>query len=420
MNKLANVYKIPVVLASERIQYYHRNELPSYIRDKIPQSNPFVPVLKKYEALADAIKDLEELPLVLNHVGDIKPDDPRIIGYVRDIVADDNSRKIKGWAYLIKSKLDSSLKNRIEQGDIIDVSVDGWVIFGDGGQYKGRNYFISQEKIGLQYLAVLPNAEGRCPSGICGLNLKDENSDFERFSIENKLTDEISRANVKLHKDVEEDLPDPINLNYIDKLGSKGDFINENNTIEDKSQNLDNSNIESLGDNNMPETIEELKSKLTDAEKRILDLSNSVNQKRISELEQALKDEKQKSSTLSETLDIKSKELKDISEKLQKLEDEKKKLDDIRKTELVNILSAVGLKKEELEKLCLHDLNVKYSTLVEAKIIDESSKIKNFSGFKDMPSQAQRDQKVIGLTDNKITKKAVVNFDELAKKLEVK
>lgn len=164
--------KVPVILAKEMVQHYHKSEFPSFIQDQFPEGSEFIPVLKPYEELKKAIVGIEKLPINLDHHWVDDPlSDVGIVGHVQDLKACDERRLIHGVAYIDSRKLSPSLVNRIKTGLIVDVSIGGSTMFSGGGVFDGKKYVLKQINLKLNHLASLEHDPGRCPAGICGLNM---------------------------------------------------------------------------------------------------------------------------------------------------------------------------------------------------------------------------------------------------------
>ena len=154
---LNNTIKIPVILAREMIQYYGVHELPDWVGKQLPPHVLALPVLKPYSALKDSIQGIEKLPIIFHfHTSgfkDYEENDPTIEGWVKQLVADDKRKLIRGMAYInLLGGLTEEERLRIENGEVVDVSIGGSFILGNGGTYEdGRKYALSQEKIRIRH-----------------------------------------------------------------------------------------------------------------------------------------------------------------------------------------------------------------------------------------------------------------------------
>jgi len=173
---LNNIIKAPIILAKEMVQEY-RNE-----KGEIEFH------FKPYDELKDAAILAEEngpLDIIIEHQ-DIYDDD-KVIGYVKNIKAHDDSKTIRGMGYFHEAKLPDGLKQMIKNGEIISVSIGFLAILGDGGEWMGQIYQHKQQNIILRHLAVCLESIPRCPADVCGINLKDSNNENKKiYSIINK------------------------------------------------------------------------------------------------------------------------------------------------------------------------------------------------------------------------------------------
>ena len=180
-SKLTGIIKKPVILASEMLQEYHVSEIPSWVTDKLPKwffKLPYelqmVPILKPYEEIVKMIKGVDKLPFTMGHHGIVESDGgEHSIGYVKDIKPDPKKRCVKGYAYIYVDKISKADLELILSDAVIAVSIGGVTRFGKGGVFGDEQYLLKQENIKLNHLALLINAEGRCPAGVCGLNMYD-------------------------------------------------------------------------------------------------------------------------------------------------------------------------------------------------------------------------------------------------------
>ena len=178
-SELKGVTIADVVLAKEMVQIYHVSELPPWLRDqKGMQGKEFVRVLKSFEELEKAFSTVTELPATQFHVEDSFPavDSPVVLSMVKGIHPDKKCRCVKGKIYFVDKKWPQAVIESVKRGDITAVSIGGTTEFGDGGFWNGEPYDLSQKNIKGGHLAVLPGVEGRCPRGLCGVNLADAQS----------------------------------------------------------------------------------------------------------------------------------------------------------------------------------------------------------------------------------------------------
>jgi len=175
-HSLKGVTVADVILAKEMVQIYHRSELPEWLRDQPGlKDKEFVKVLKSYEELDKTFSLITEGPATQFHVEDSFPamNSPVVLSAVKSIRVDPKCRCIKGKIYFVDKNWPQAVIESVKRGDITAVSIGGSTEFGPGGIFNGESYDLAQKNIKFGHLAVLPGAEGRCPRGLCGVNLKD-------------------------------------------------------------------------------------------------------------------------------------------------------------------------------------------------------------------------------------------------------
>lgn len=171
---LNGVISAKVTLTAEKLFLYHVSELPPSVMQDFLEKHPdrsFALVLKPFSELEKSVKDLDRLPIVIDHrfVWDDK--DPAIAGWLKNIVADPTKKSLKAEAYFKVSKISPELAERIQIGEKIDVSVGGSAFFGEGGIYDGENFDFTQKDFQWNHLATLPYDQGRCGIEKCGVNV---------------------------------------------------------------------------------------------------------------------------------------------------------------------------------------------------------------------------------------------------------
>ena len=154
VNRLNNVLKIPVVLAREMVQDYGEKKH-----------------FKPYDELKKAIDKMEDLPVIIEHKNWVDDD---IVGYVKEFKADDESRSIKGVAYLTESSLPEAIADTLKKHIVVPVSIGFWADLGDSGEFNGTKYDHVQRDMALNHLAICIRSIARCPPNQCGLNLDAE------------------------------------------------------------------------------------------------------------------------------------------------------------------------------------------------------------------------------------------------------
>lgn len=174
---LNNIIKAPVILAREMIQPYDAED--GYREYHF----------KPYDELKKAIEGIDSLDIIIEHQDWYEIDN--IMGYVKQLRADDNDRSIKGTAYLYEKKLPKGLKQMISDGEIIPVSIGFLAKLGESGRWNEIAYDHTQEDILLRHLAICLKSVARCPEGMCGINLGDsgdepKGTESKIFTIINK------------------------------------------------------------------------------------------------------------------------------------------------------------------------------------------------------------------------------------------
>lgn len=174
---LNNIIKVPVTIAREIIQtYYFENE------DGTVRSEEH---FKPYEELKMAAVGLDELPMLIEHHDSW--DDNMIIGYVRQIVADDKQRSIRGMAYFDINKIPQYLYDVLKTGGMVGVSIGFLAELGISGYWNGDYYDHLQKNIVYEHLAICLDSKPRCPLPLCGVNVEDKKiQDNVKFTIINK------------------------------------------------------------------------------------------------------------------------------------------------------------------------------------------------------------------------------------------
>jgi len=176
---LNNIIKAPIILAREMTQEYKFEHADGSITTEIHY--------KPYSELQAAVDRCpKEIPMLIEHHDSWEDD--QIIGYVKDIVADDKLRAIRGMGYFNISKCPEVLLLRLKLLEQIGVSIGFMANLGDGGVFDGILYDHTQIDIELEHLAILLKDNGRCPLDQCGVNTKTDVDAVEipKFTIINK------------------------------------------------------------------------------------------------------------------------------------------------------------------------------------------------------------------------------------------
>lgn len=392
---LNGVLKVPIVLMAELVQWYHRSELPTMALAVIPDDIEFVPIIKPYKELVAAIADLQKLAIVINHIRDqiLSEDDDRIVGWVKQIHGDENERKIKGYAYLYTKKLGSKLTDQIINGKIIAVSVDGHAWFVPSTM---KEAIFMQTNIKLNNIAILPHQEGRCPSGICGLNMDQmrENSPLPRM-ISHPLSDA---------KTISDKIPNKEEIlkrlkDY--QFNAEVRFKKEDDSKQDSNPVIEEDLLREDLKMDEKEKIALLEKQLKDAQTEILQLKEQTSNKTIESLKQNIKDKSIENEALSKKIDDLQKEIfdaKPIIAKWNKYKEENAKIMD-------EFLVKESYSEEDLRDMCYDKKEVIYNALQKKAVSlpNPNAPIKenapNAKGFM-KPGQKIHDQKLSGLEDD--------------------
>jgi len=171
---LNNIIKAPIILAREMVQ--------RYTTEKGVVEYHFKPYHELKRA-AERASISDQLDIIIEHQDWYDSDN--IMGYVKEIRADDKSRSIKGTCYFYESKLPDGLKQMIKDGEIIPVSIGFLAKLGKGGTFNNQEYKHTQEHIVLRHLAIILDSVARCPAGVCGINLVDSKNEEKINNVKN-------------------------------------------------------------------------------------------------------------------------------------------------------------------------------------------------------------------------------------------
>lgn len=171
---LNNIIKAPVILAKEMVQEYHfRNADGSTRIEKH---------FKDYNELKKAVAGIDRLYMIVEHKDSWLYGDT--IGCVRQIIADDKLRCIRGMGYFTANSLPVPLKDALDNGLTFGVSIGFMAELGEGGNFNGEIYDYIQKNIQLDHLAICVDSTPRCPIEECGINVKkDEYTDNTEFTL---------------------------------------------------------------------------------------------------------------------------------------------------------------------------------------------------------------------------------------------
>ena len=173
---LNNVIKVPVVLCAEMVKYY--SETDKYM---------FMPYSEIKDAIAWHKENMPRIPITIEHIRLFTddhevyiPTSEQIIGHVSQLSTDDEKKVARGWAYITRSKVHKQLADALMRGHQIGGSVGGFAGgHGPGGFHDGQKYHGSHMKLKFHHYAMTIMSLPRCPTGICGFNVKDSETMIE-------------------------------------------------------------------------------------------------------------------------------------------------------------------------------------------------------------------------------------------------
>ena len=410
-SQLNNVLKVPVVLASEMISWYHRSELPKFLTDQVPADWDFIPIFKPFEELEEAISGLQTLPMVINHrKKKLIENDNRIVGPVKGLWADYSDRSIKGWAYFNLAKISQDLANRIKNGAVIDVSVDGITFFGPGGTWMGQEYSFRQRNISLDYLAILPTDKGRCPSSVCGLN-KDQSPNLvsSLSTIIHPIVDAVllSKLTTKAGKMTGVD----------EKISPHLETVIPKYPLGDKDPSTNSLGVDLMAEP-LQKIIDQRNKDLEKKDQEIAALRDSLSKTEVKGFQTQLDENKIAMETLSTVVKAKDSEIEKLKVRVAEADKNDKAAEEKDQADLVDILVSTKLyKAEDLKDKCIKELRIMQDTLVKAST-DMSDSNKKLWGFP-KPTEAQR-QAALTESKTKAIPDCSVNVNEMFKKEETK
>jgi len=201
---LNNIIKAPIILAREMTQeYVFRKNDGSIVKEMH---------FKPYNELKMAIQDLEELPMLIEHHDSWEDD--QIIGYVKDFVADDELRAVRGTGYFLESKCPTVLLDMLRSFEMVGVSIGFMASLGESGVFEGIMYDHAQKEIILEHLAICLESVPRCPLGKCGVNILD-GKEYVYFIQGAEDSIKIGRSNDPDRRLMELQTASPIELKFI-------------------------------------------------------------------------------------------------------------------------------------------------------------------------------------------------------------
>jgi len=325
---LKQVLKADITIAAEMIQRYHVDtELP-WLRPFLPEDIRFVKVFKPYAELEKMQASVTDwIPYVMPHssgtfLKDQCPNsmrkemkdfikDEEVFGKVKGLTADSKHKKIKGTVYITKNRVEDKYPGtikRIEDGEVIDVSIGFICEFTKGGIYKhkdGRSeeYLLTQRNMLLGHVAGLVHQRGKCPSGICGINQDHAHSDSEADTSERKLIQSsivvidssIVKGNVEIPLSEELDL----------KLNLEGPQTSTMGGLNSENLNISDNGSASIM---TPEEIAKLQKQLLEAQAQIDQQAKELQKFKDSQ-SQAMQDESKRKDAKIEVLEGQVKKL---------------------------------------------------------------------------------------------------------------
>jgi len=383
--ELNGVIKVPITIAMEMVQNYHRKEVP-WLADKLPADISYIKVFKPWGELKKNIGEIKELPFVMPHTeatfsedtcpADLKkymkdfirPD--QIMGYVRDLYADDYTHKIKGNLYLPTKKHDPAFIQAVKDGQRFHVSIGFMCDWAEGGKFNGEEYLLTQKGIRYGHVAGLLHAQGKCPIGRCGIN-QDQNLAVDNITNTLNIHHDMNQV-IGLDFDghvhtiqtfisntaSDSTNPQPSQEKLVQNEGFKYPILhNENNALLLKQHEVNKK---------MP-TIEELQAALAAKDTEILQLKRASADSRVAELEKGNKDLSVERDTMKAMIASKDSEIATLKQKCADLDADNKKFKDEEAKELKAFIKKrtekIGDKK--VDDMCLDALRIAKNTIVQ-------------------------------------------------------
>jgi len=388
---LNNVLKIPVVIAAEMVQMYHRSELPYWVQDQLPETVDFVPIYKNYDELVKSADSVDRVPSIINHTHFVSSDDdPEIVGWLKQLRGDPKKRTVKGYLYLAVDKIGNELELRIRNGDVIDVSIGGSCNFSPGGTFQGQAYLLSQTNITLNHLAILPDEPGRCPSNVCGLN-KDSGAKVTEIGLTSEF--QMNAIAGSLGRFFQgPDLTQPV-LDIAPKLPPIRPIYAGDPTLDQyRSSSVLPGDMNSMTEAELLKQIALLTDQLNAANKKSAELSQNLNLKDLTALQSEITDAKVQIDTLKAVNEKQKAEIDMLSKANAELIDSQKKQEEVEKAGIIDRIVAAKIQdKATLDGKCIKELRIMDSTLRSAGLY---AKIKDVahSGFpKPDPQDRKKD-----------------------------
>jgi hypothetical protein len=185
---LKNIIKAPVILAREMVQKYDFEQEDGSI---ISQWH-----FKPYDELKLAIEGVDKISMIVEHQDSWTDIDS--IGCVRQLVADDNLRAIRGMGYFVESKTPQVVLSSLREKKPIKVSIGFRAEIEDSdGEYNGFLYNHIQRNMLLDHLAICIKSTPRCPIDKCGVNVEEKiSTDSTEFTIINKANNYYNISNL--------------------------------------------------------------------------------------------------------------------------------------------------------------------------------------------------------------------------------
>lgn len=222
--ELNNIVKAPIILARELIQ-------PYVMTDK-SGSKRIEHHFKPYAELAKSVEGVESLPIIIEHKDSYE--DEEIIGYVKELRADEELRAIRGMGYFYQSRLPEVLLDAFNNGEPVGVSIGFMAELGGSGLWNGKLYDYTQENIMLEHLAICLDSIPRCPIDLCGVNVdkKEEKDEVDKFTIIKK---DSHYYNIK---DILVDIEETRTESKISEQKPKSDSMPDDSFADPKSGNI--------------------------------------------------------------------------------------------------------------------------------------------------------------------------------------
>lgn len=196
-----NIIKIPLVPCAEGIKDY-----PELTHPKTGKVG--VKLFMPYESIKDGIlwhkKNSPQVLITMDHVDLTDEQKTKVldvpakstIGYAKSLAFDDKNRCARAMAYILKSKIPSTLVDYINRGNAVQTSIGAFYedIIWESGTFKGERYDGIQGPARFHHFAMIIDGIARCGFPKCGFNLKDSENIIDCFRAIVKVKDQLKET----------------------------------------------------------------------------------------------------------------------------------------------------------------------------------------------------------------------------------